>query len=200
MLTSALHETAAVTQGISIEVGLLGFAAFIVVVLLMVRMKRSHDQKIRRAASAGFYDFDVARFGTASSSLMENAVASSARPLAPSFVAPGRAAGGKDAPVATPRRTATPAPTPAPAPMPVPSSFGVLDRSPAGPPAAFDQVAAVGRRPPSSPTGQGGPHLPIPATPYLAPPPPPSMSSLPPLVQPPPPSPRSEHPADDTTT
>jgi hypothetical protein len=196
MLTSALHETAALTQGISIEVGLLGFAAFIVVVLVIVRMKRSHDQKIRRAASAGFYDFDVARFGTASSSLMENAVASSARPLAPSFVAPGRAAGGKDAPVATPRRTATPAP----ATMPVPSSFGVLDRSPAGPPSAFDLVEAAGRRPPSSPTGQGGPHLPIPSSPYLAPPPPPSMSSLPPLVQPPPPSPRSEQPADDTTT
>jgi hypothetical protein len=198
MLTSSLHETAAVTQGISIEVGLLGFAALIVIVLLIVRMKRSHDQKIRRAASAGFYDFDVARFGTASSSLMENAVASSARPLAPSFVAPGRAVGHKDGPVATPR----PAPTarPAPAPMPVPSSFGVLDRSPAGPPPAFDQVEAMDRRPPSSPTGQGGPHLPIPATPYLAPPPPPSMSSLPPLVQPPPPSPRSEQPADDTTT
>jgi hypothetical protein len=193
MLTSVLHEPAAATQGISIEVGLLGFAALIVVVLLIVRMKRSHDKKIRRGAAAGFYDFDVARFGTASSSLMENAVASSSRPLAPSFVAPGRAGGGKAAPAAAAR------PAPRPAPMPVPSSFGVVDRSPTGPLPAFDQAEAVGRRPPSSPTGSGGPRLPIPATPYLAPPPPPSMSSLPPLVQPPPPSLRSEPPADDTT-
>jgi hypothetical protein len=189
MLTSALHETASVSQGISIEVGLLGLAAFMVVLLLVVRMKRSHDQKIRRAASSGFYDFDVARFGTAGSTLMENAVASSARPLAPSFVAPGRAGGRKEAPPATPSA------------MAVPSSFGVLDRSPAGPVPAFDQVESVSRRPPTSrpapATGQGGPHLPIPATPYLAPPPPPSMSSLPPLTQPPPPQP--EPAADDAT-
>ena len=74
MLTSALHETASVSQGISIEAGLVGFAMFMMVLLLVIRMKRSHDQKIRRAASSGFYDFDVARFGTASSTLMENAV------------------------------------------------------------------------------------------------------------------------------
>ena len=188
MLTGALHETAAVSQGISIEAGLLGFVVFMVVLLLVIRMKRSHDQKIRRAASSGFYDFDVARFGTAGSTLMENAVASSARPLAPSFVAPGRAAGRKEAPPATA------------SPMAVPSSFGVVDRSPAAPVPAFDQVESVSRRPPSSrpaaDTGQGGQHLPLPATPYLAPLPPPSMSSLPPLAQPPPPPPAGDD--DDT--
>ena len=187
MLTSALHETASLSQGISIEAGLVGFAVFMLVLLLVIRMKRSHDQKIRRAASSGFYDFDVALFGTASSTLMENAVASSARPLAPSFVAPGRAGGRKEAPPATS------------SPMAVPSSFGVVDRSPAGPVPTFDQVESLSRRPPSSrptpATGQGGPHLPLPATPYLAPPPPPSMSSLPPLAQPPPPE-----PADDDAT
>ncbi len=193
MLTSALHQTAAVGHGISIEVGLLGFAAFIVVLLLVIRMKRAHDQKMRRAASSGFYDFDVARFGTAGSTLMENTVASSARPLAPSFVAPGRSGG---------RNEASPTTPPA---MAVPSSFGVVDRSPASPVPAFDQVESVSHRPPSShpaaATGQGGPHLPIPATPYLAPSPPPSMSSLPPLAQPPPPPPvPAADAADDDAT
>jgi hypothetical protein len=184
MLTIALHQTAAVSQGISVEAGLLGFAAFMVVLLLVIRKKRSHDQKIRRAASSGFYDFDVARFGTAGGTLMEKAVASSARPLAPSFVAPGRAGDRTEAPPATP------------SPMAAQSSFGVVDRSPAAPLPAFDQVESVGRRPPSSrpapAAGQGDPHLPIPATPYLAPPPPPSMSSLPPLAQPPPPQPAAD--------
>ncbi len=79
----------------SIELDIIGFAAFMLIMLLVVRAKRSHDRKLRQAASSGFYDFDVARYGTASagSSLMEKAVEASSRPLAPSFVSSNRGAG-----------------------------------------------------------------------------------------------------------
>ena len=81
----------------SIELGVICFGGFVLVLLVVVRAKRSHDQKIRRAASAGFYDFDMAHYGTAGGSLMEKAVAGNHRPLAPSFAASA-------APWAAPRR------------------------------------------------------------------------------------------------
>jgi hypothetical protein len=183
-----LHQAATFApggNGSSIEYGLLGFAVLIVILLLIIRVKRSHDRKIRQAASSGFYDFDVAHYGTASagSSLMEKAVEASGRPLAPSFMSSGRGTNPKGAV----------------APMPVPSSFGGVDRSPAGPVRAYDQTTANDRgpMPPSPPSDGGAPDLPIPSTPRIprnlaSRPAPPrgsdSESSLPPLVQPPPPS------------
>ena len=115
-----------------IELGVICFGGFALVMLLVVRAKRAHDQKLRRAASAGFYDFDVAHYGTASagSSLMEKSVEAGTRPLAPSFTS----AGG--------RRTASRgAVAPAP-PAPIPSSFGVIDRSLVTAVPAFDQKTA----------------------------------------------------------
>jgi hypothetical protein len=150
----------------SIELGVICFGGFTLVLLVAVRAKRSHDLKIRRAASSGFYDFNVAHYGTAGGSLMEKAVEETRRPLAPSFAASARAAGGAPEGVG-PK-----------APMPVPSSFGVIDRSPIGAPAAFDRRRA-GREHP------GG------STPAIPPPPrsesDPTDPPLPLLVQPPPP-------------
>jgi hypothetical protein len=181
--------SASVGSGSSIEYGLLGFAVLMLLLVFIVRAKRSHDQKVRRAASAGFYDFDVARYGAsgAGSSLMENAVASSARPLAPSFSSSNRGNGGSTAGNGTKP------------PMPVPSSFGPVDRSHPGPVPGFDAAAAsnlrppdVKRMPPPPPVapaaGLGSPELPIPSSPPLPPPPPAAdPSTLPTLEQPPPP-------------
>jgi hypothetical protein len=180
----------------SLELGIIGFAVFMLLMLLVVRAKRHHDQKLRRAASSGFYDFDVAHYGTATagSSLMEKAVEASSRPLAPSFTASSRGSGAKE----TRPATATP--------IPVPSSFGVVDRSPVGPLPTFDQDTARrqrppvdgGPRPPARPTDADSidPGLPIPSSPPLPPPPPPearpdSGSPLPLLTQPPPPGPET---------
>ena len=122
-----------------IELGVICFGGFVIVMLLIIRAKRAHDQKIRRAASSGFYDFDVARYGTASagSSLMEKSVEASSRPLAPSFTSAGRGPGEK-------QRPATPAPA-----SPVPSSFGVIDRSLVTAVPAYDQRTAEQHRPPA---------------------------------------------------
>ncbi len=143
----------------SIEFGLICFGALILVLLVAVRVKRSHDKKIRRAASSGFYDLDVARYGTGGS-LMEKAVEENRRPLAPSFAASARGAGAT-------------AEGPGPrTPMPVPSSFGGVDRAPVGPPPAFDQKAAARERPaPSTPPPVSDP--PESPLPLLAQPPPP---------------------------
>jgi hypothetical protein len=200
MRTADPHQLAILAVhlgGYSIEFYVIAVAVVIAILLLAVRARRSHDQKRRRAASSGFYDFDVARYGhaAAGSSLMETKIAQEGRPLAPSFVAPGRDANkkGKDRGVA---------------PVPIPTSFAAADRSIIGPVPAFDQATAVEHRPPT-----GGESLPIPSSPNLPgprplpspspesdeavePPPPPAAgagTSLPLLVQPPPPpDPRSD--------
>ena len=175
-----------------IELGVICFGGFVVVMLLVIRAKRAHDQKIRRAASSGFYDFDVARYGTATagSSLMEKSVEASSRPLAPSFTSAGRGAGEK-------HRAATPAPA-----SPIPSSFGVIDRSLVTAVPAYDQRTAEQHRPPAErpPTAGVVPDADTGRTPHpvdAGDPPEPCRiagigsgpaSSLPPLVQPPPPS------------
>ena len=170
-----------------IELGVICFGAFALIMLLVIRAKRAHDQKLRRAASAGFYDFDVAHYGTASagSSLMEKSVEASTRPLAPSFTSADRGADRK-------RGAVAPAP-----PSPIPSSFGVIDRSLVTAVPAYDQHTAESHRPPeprppAEPIDTG---LPIPSTPVIPPSPagapesdPAPTSSLPPLVQPPPPA------------
>jgi hypothetical protein len=181
----AVAVSASGGSGSSIEFWLLGFAGFMLVLVLVVRAKRSHDQKLRRAASSGFYDFDVAHYGAdgAGSSLIEKAVASGARPLAPSFVSPqrgdGRKVGGAGAP----------------ATMPEPSSFGAVDRSRTGPVPVFDQIAARDQRPPPPVPVGGNSQLPIPSAPALPPREPGMTSSLPTLEQPPPP--RHRPSADD---
>jgi hypothetical protein len=164
------------------EIAIAAFIALMVLLIVAIRMKHSHDQRLRRAASSGFYDFDLARYGTASAgnSLMEKAVESASRPLAPSFISSGGTGKSKSkgkgkgaGPIAT---------------GPIPSSFGASDRSSIGLLPAFDQETAVRHRPPGE-THEG---LPIPSVPSV-----PvtsatagsgNESSLPLLVQPPPPA------------
>ena len=47
----------------ALESGLVALALAMLVALLVVRSKRAHDQKLRKAASMGYYDPDVARYG-----------------------------------------------------------------------------------------------------------------------------------------
>jgi hypothetical protein len=208
MYSADPHLAVVLTPGIttsSIESGIVGFAVLMVILLVVVRAKRSHNQKLRRAGSSGFYDFDVARYGpsAAGASLMEKQIAQSERPLAPSFVSPTRGGDRKGKSAAA-----------------TPSSFAAADRAFVRPVPAFDQATAIDRRPPAEVPHPPGHHsdsadLPIPSTPNLpptslspppppesdeggetsAPPPPPhpaSESPLPLLVQPPPPDPRSD--------
>ena len=72
---------------LSVEDYVIGIAVLMAILLLIVRSYRGHNLKRRRAASSGFYDFDVAHYGN--SSLIEKTAAGPTS-LAPSFVAPGR--------------------------------------------------------------------------------------------------------------
>jgi hypothetical protein len=167
-----------------IELGVICFVAFMLVMLLVVRAKRSHDQKIRRAASSGFYDFDVAHYGTEGGSLMEKAVDESRRPLAPSFAASGRGAE-KSGKRSGPGRPPPSTPMPAANPMPVPTSFGVIDRSPAGPLPTFER-------------NTGPRQMPLPSSAKVPPPPrsaPPAPDAPLPLLEQPPPPPPSDPPS-----
>ncbi len=153
----------------SIEWVLIGFAVVVSIQLWLVRVKRAHDQKLRKAASTGFYDFDVAHYAHSSSeSLATGApVAPGGRSLSPTFTSSARGE-------ATKPRTAPVAP------LPVPSTFADVDRSFASLLPEFDRLPGPEQR------------LPIPSTQNIEPPPPPPTSpnaSLPLLEQPPPPTP-----------
>ena len=164
---------------LSVEDYVIGVAVLMAVLLLIVRSYRSHNLKRRRAASSGFYDFDVAHYGN--SSLMDKTAAGPSS-LAPSFVAPGR--GGqkaKSASTVTAGASTAFADADRPLPLPVP---------------AFDAAKAVGNRPPEPlPPMSADAHLPLPSSPPL----PRTLSGpeesqpsgeavLPLLVQPPPPA------------
>jgi len=158
-------STAVTSSGPGAEVVAVAAAAVLLVILLLIKVKRGHDQKIRKAASAGYYDPDAARYGQGpvAPPAEGTAVDTAHLPLAPSFVAPGRATGTK-------RRTAA-----APSPRPVPSSLGTLTTGPPRAVPAFDPVGALGARP-----AAGGGPAPTAATP------PPSTPAPPRLDQPPP--------------
>jgi hypothetical protein len=176
-----LRTTAAASTVTVVELGLAALAVVLFVALLMVRAKRDHDQKIRKAGSVGYYDPDAARYGHGSvAPAPADATVDAANvPLAPTFVAPGRK---------TSTRRRGPAPV---APRPVPSSFGVFRGEPPRPVPAFDPVEAVRARPLNAevpvapmaepPSRSGPPPLPPP------PPPPPGVPLLPRLDRPPPP-------------
>ncbi len=149
----------------SIELGVICFSVFMVIMIIALRAKWAHDKKLRRAASSGFYDFDVARYGTpAAGDLIEKSITERNQPLAPSFAASNRDAVGTSK---AGKRGSKP--------VPVPSSFG--DRSPVGLPPAFDLETAQRNRPradePADPTSEPGPD-PAPPLPLLEQPPPPA--------------------------
>ncbi len=174
---------AATGKVMTVELGLVVLAAVLVVALLLIRARREHDLKIRKAASVGYFDPDAAHYGHGSVTpgVAQEPADTADRPLAPSFVAPSRA-----------KATRRGAPAP-PAPRPVPSAFGSFSSEPPGPVPAFDPVAAMGGRPAAGGGASAGAG---PAANPAPPPPPPSAApgdtppgpaSLPPLEQPPPP-------------
>jgi hypothetical protein len=164
---------------LSVEDYVIGIAVLMAILLLIVRSYRGHSLKRRRAASSGFYDFDVAHYGN--SSLIEKTVAGPSS-LAPSFVAPSRN-GQKNKSVTTVTTGAS-------------TAFADADRSLPLPVPAFDPAKAVEHRPPDPlPPMSAGADLPLPSSPPL----PRTRSGrkesqpseeavLPLLVQPPPPA------------
>ncbi len=186
---------------IEIEFVLVAVATVILVLLLAVRSKRSRAQRIRRAASEGYYDSDAARYapGSAGSSLVEKSVTTSPAPMAPSFVSPERAGhhrGDRHRP-----------------PLPIAPAFAADDRPSPTPVRPFDAVeaqqlrqarTAVPSAPPETSEATGDPARPdmgppadlrsqVSALPAFEAPPAPTpveerTSALPPLVQPPPPA------------
>jgi len=143
-----------------VEYGLVALALALLVALLVVRSKRARDLKLRKAASMGYYDPDVARYGYGSPAVpAEPPLDFDGVPLAPTFVAPARGKATK--------RSAGPSASRPPA-----ASFGTMSLAPPRPVPAFDQASVEGARPVSD---------------SAPPPPPPGASTLPPLLQPPPP-------------
>jgi hypothetical protein len=73
----------------SVELWVICFGGLVLVLLVALHSKRAHNQKLRRAASAGFYDSDAARYAStgSASSLIEKSATERNRPLAPSFSA-----------------------------------------------------------------------------------------------------------------
>jgi len=149
-------STVVASSGTSAEVAVVVAVVVLFAALLLVKAKRGHDQKIRKAASVGYFDPDAARYGPGSvpPPAGDNAEDAAHLPLAPSFVAPGRGTGTHRADLS------------APSPQAVPSSFGALITEPPRAVPAFDPVEAVRARPVSA----GGS---LPTTGNWPPPPPP---------------------------
>jgi hypothetical protein len=177
-----LRITAATNTVTVVELGLATLAVVLFVALIVVRAKRDHDQKIRKAASMGYHDPDAARYvhSSVAAAPDETTVASADLPLALNFVAPSRNKASK-------RKSPRP-----PSPRRVPSSFGTLPTGPPRPVPAFDPTAAASARPMTAAV----PEAPAPPPSPSAPPPvggpgttslPRLDSSLPRLEQPPPP-------------
>ena len=136
---------------LSVEDYVIGVAVLMAILLLIVRSYRGHNLKRRRAASSGFYDFDVAHYGN--SSLIEKTVTGPTS-LAPSFVAPGRD-GQKAKSVSGVTAGAS-------------TAFADADRSLPLPVPAFDPAKAIEHRPPEPlPPMEAGVHLPLPSSPAL---------------------------------
>ena len=152
---------AATNKAMTAELGLIVLAAALVVGLLLIRARREHDLKIRKAASVGYFDPDAARYGHSSATpgLTQEPADTADRSLAPTFVAPTRA---------KTRKQGASAP---PAPRPVPSAFGSFSSEPPGPVPAFDPVAAMGARPAASAGASAG------VGPAASPPPPPPTAT-----------------------
>jgi hypothetical protein len=139
MSMAATREGALFATGNSwahIEFILLGAGTVLLIVLVAIKARRSKGQRKRKAGSAGYHDFDVARYGhgAVGKSLIDTSVDPGARPLAPSFVSPKLGAT---------HRADTPPPTV------VPSSFGAVDRSRPDTVRSFDAGEALRLRPPS---------------------------------------------------
>ncbi len=176
-----------------IELVVLGVVVLLAVLLIAVRATRSRRQKLRKAASTGYFDLDVARYGPDAVPGPEDVPAGQAdQPLAPTFTAPR---GRRNAPTGSGRVDPTPGPT---GPLdatrrstdPIPP---FMPRAPSGP---------AGAAPPTDPPAPPATSAPAPApTPGAAPtvPPPPPPSSTPLASPPPVPVPSSPSPTPSPT-
>jgi len=151
--------TATADSGTHLELGALVIVAVIFIALLLVRAKQSRDQKIRKAASAGYFDTDLARYGRGPGPDTPAVIVpdDADRAWAPTFVAPVR----KNR--APKRGAAVPPP-----PRPATNAFGTGYTVPPRPVPAFDQVVAISNRPastraqPAPPTPSTAPAAPLP--------------------------------------
>ncbi len=183
--------TATMGTGTRLELGAVVLVVILFIALLLVRAKQGRDQKIRKAASEGYYDPDVARYvrGPATGTPVDVTPDEADRALAPTFVAPVRN-----------KATKRGGPVPPP-PRPVTTAFGPGDAVPPRPVPAFDQALAISSRPGATPTSPAPPAT-LSAAPPLPPPQPgvpatvstgvpsaPSASPLPRMEQPLPPVP-----------
>jgi hypothetical protein len=142
--STALVLTRIIATGSSVATVEICLAAFVVVALaalLVLRARRDRDLRIRKAASEGYFDPDAARFGVGgvTADFARPAEDPAGKPLAPTFVAPGRMQASR-------RDKKHKGTAPATSPRPVPS-FPLDDQGlPRGVP-AFDPVAAINSRP-----------------------------------------------------
>jgi hypothetical protein len=169
--------TAAVGSATHLELGAVVLVVVMVIATLLVRMKQNRDQRIRKAASEGYYDPDVAHYvrGPVPDAPSGPAAVDKDRALAPSFTAPHRSKASKRG-ASRPLSPRPPAPRP-PAPRPVTAAFGTGDAVPPQPVPAFDQAAAVASRPATtrSPFTTFAPSAPAAPLPPVPPPPPPTV-------------------------
>src|SRR5271166_1187902 len=169
-------------HAVSVEFGILAFAGALVLALLVAKARRAYLQKLRRASSAGYYNYDVARYGGAAPgrSLIEATETSGPQSLASTFSAPTRGSRKKD------RSFATVPPVPGPPAPHSPSTEFTFASAPPPPgsaplPPPPDPGSAPLPPPPPAPGSEstddesGGSGLPL-----LVPPPPPPPSRIPP--------------------
>ncbi len=136
-----------------LELGVVVVVVVLFAALLLVRARQARDQRIRKAASEGYYDPDVAHYvhGPVPDAPAETPADDPGRSLAPTFVAPTR----NKAP-----RRGTPVPPP---PRPMTATFGAGSGLPPRPVPAFDPAGAVSNRPLSAPSPSAPPAPPPPA-------------------------------------
>lgn len=83
---------------VSVELGVIAFAGLLVLALLVAKARRAYLQKMRRASSVGYYDYDVARYGGTAPgrSLIEATETAGPQTLSSTFSAPKRGSRKKD--------------------------------------------------------------------------------------------------------
>jgi hypothetical protein len=167
--------TAAVGSATHLELGAVVLVVVMVIATLLVRMKLDRDQRIRKAASQGYYDPDVAHYvhGPVPDAPSRPAADDTDQALAPSFTAPHRTKASK-------RGASRPPASRPPAPRRVTAAFGAGDAVPPRPVPAFDQAVAVANRPattrsPFANRVPSAPAAPLPPAPPPPPPPPPTV-------------------------
>jgi hypothetical protein len=170
MRTVAYFSLAGATSrsGVStFETRLVGAAAVLLFVLLVLRAWRSHDQRRRKAGSLGLYESEVAHHGprAGGGSRVDDQPVSANQALTPSFVSSRRRRGWKGT---KPDRSS---PSPMPSDLWVAHGYAV-------------EKALLPERDGAGGSGSAKGASPTPGQPHRSPP---VASALPPLEQPPPP-------------